>query len=192
MQTAFWMITSTLILIGTIKYRYPLIPPQAQAIIATFEFVTFSFFVRSGQAGFDYISTAYLYWTEIEIVQMIEVIIKGKHIILYLFRVILVVGIIHAAMLITENIYAFSYFTTFIGEIIWFRHILRKEYPMNSIVLIAFMTKFLADVIAVPVYIGMGDLVNRIICAALPILDFLFLVVYFVKTNKNAGMVEKA
>ena len=185
LQTVLWMITSTLVLISTIKYKYPLIPPQAQVIIAAFEFVTFSFLFIGGQVGFDYISIAYLYWTVIEIVQMVVVIkigyIKEKRVISYILRVIFATGIVHASMLTTENIYAFSYFNTFIGEIIWFRYIIQSQYPLKPIVFLTFLAKFVADLVAISVYVGMGDLVNQVICVILPVLDFAFLVVFFAR-----------
>lgn len=179
------MLTSTLILVGSIKYKYPLIPPQAQALVAAFEFAVCSFFILRGQLRFDYVSIAYIYWTLIEIAQILLVIktgyIKRKRIIPYLVRVILVTGVVYGAILLTHNIYAFSYFNTFIAEIIWFGYILKRKDAFKPVELAIFVTKLIADMVAIPVYIGMGDFVNQMICLTLPVLDFAFLVVYCFK-----------
>lgn len=51
-----WIITYTLVLIGTVKYRYPLIAPISQAIIAPFEFAVLIRFVIHGNLSLDYVS----------------------------------------------------------------------------------------------------------------------------------------
>ena len=43
-----WIVTYTLVLIGTVKYKYPLIPSVTQLIIAPFEFSVWLGFIIGG------------------------------------------------------------------------------------------------------------------------------------------------
>lgn len=45
-----WIVTYTLVLIGTIRYQYPVISPITQAIIAPFEFCVAVSFLRGDNA----------------------------------------------------------------------------------------------------------------------------------------------
>ena len=60
------MITYTLIFIGTAKYKYPLIAPITQAIVAPLE-IWMAFFIIIGNSQFNYITVSYIYWTIVEI-----------------------------------------------------------------------------------------------------------------------------
>ena len=79
-----WIMTYTLVLIGTIKYRYPMIAPITQAIIAPFEFSVLFLFHKLGLIELSYATLAYLYWAiiEVAIFRVIEKLryIKEEHI----------------------------------------------------------------------------------------------------------------
>ena len=68
-----WITTYTLILIGTVKYRYPLISPLAQGVIAPFEIMIAVLFAISGSLNLDYVSIAYTYWALIEIAIIVAI-----------------------------------------------------------------------------------------------------------------------
>lgn len=184
-----WITTYTLVLIGTCRYRYPMISPYAQAVIAPFELSVTVMFITRGQLGFNYPSVACIYWTVIEIA-IIAVILKSgfvkrKHIAPY----IVLCGAITCAMLylVTFKGYMlfFSYFNTFVGVAIWFGSILRRDYPMKPLALAAFITKFVGDILAAIVYFGVGGWCVDLMSILLPPLDFAFVVVYVVRRKQN-------
>lgn len=72
-----WIATYTLVLVGTIKYRFPLISPITQAMIAPLEFSVLFLFIKLDAFRLDYASMAYLYWSIIEIVIIIVMIRNG-------------------------------------------------------------------------------------------------------------------
>lgn len=61
MMCCLWILTYTIVLLGTIKYNYPLISPVTQAIIAPFEFAVLYRYIIKGFLGFDYVSLSYIY-----------------------------------------------------------------------------------------------------------------------------------
>ena len=77
--------------------------------------------------------------------------------------------------------YFFSYFNTFVGELFWFRYILKKEYPIKALNFAAFIAKFIGDAVSVPVYIGAGTVFSRAMCVLLPVLDLCFIIVFIYK-----------
>lgn len=187
-----WITTYTLVLIGTIMYRYPLISPITQVIIAPLEFSVLFLFIKLGAFRLDYASVAYLYWSIIEIiiisVMMKKEYIRKKYTIPYIGTLISITGIMVYWVTIKENMFFFNYFNTFIGIFFWLIFVLEnKDYPMKSITLAIFIIKFIADVLAFVVYHGEGNWVANLLCILLPVVDSIFLLVYFRrKTEKIA------
>lgn len=183
-----WMTTYTLVFIGTVKYKYPLISPITQLIIAPLEFVIAYFFIAGNPNGFDYISFAYLYWSVIEIAIISAIFkikfIKKKHMLVYILLLLINTVLMIYLVAIKGYMLFFNYFNAFLGVLFWFVFIQRKDFPMKPIALVAFVTKFLADIIAIPVYIGDGGFLINFICISLPILDFMFIPTYFYKRCK--------
>lgn len=178
-----WMTTYTLVLIGTIKYRYPMISPVTQAIIAPFEFSVVLYYAVAGYVQINYALIAYLYWTIVEVAIFFAIINTGyiskKQIMPYIVTVAVITGIMFWLVAVRGKMLFFSYLNTFIGNVFWARFILNKDYPMKSFALASFCTKFLADTAAVLVYHGAGSLVTDLICVLLPALDFFFIIIYF-------------
>ena len=188
---ALWITTYTLVLIGSIRYRYPLISPITQAIIAPFEFSALCLFIKLNSFRLDYASIAYLYWTVIEIVIIGVFIrdgyIKKKHIVPYSSMVLLITAVMIWRVTVKGHMFLYSYINTFIGVIIWLLYIARnKNYPMKSISLILFITKLTADLFAIPVYFGNGTWLENSVCILLPTVDVCFIALYFLrKRNKK-------
>lgn len=186
-----WILTYTLVLIGTIRYKYPLIPLATQAIIAPFEFAVFIRFIISSRLHIDYIFLAYFYWTVIEIAIIYVILKSEKFRPSRCFPYILLIGAITCIMcylvLIKGWIFFFSYFNTFVGEIIWFCYILRKDYPMKPLALASFIAKFIGDAVSVPVYFDCGIWFLSLISVLLPVLDFIFIVVYINRKRKESN-----
>ena len=184
-----WSLTYTLVLIGTIKYKFPLISPVTQAITAPFEFAVIYIFLTKNTLSFDYVSFSYLYWSIIEIVIIICVIklnfIKKKHIFPYILTVVGITVVMCFLVSHQSQMLYFSYINTFIGEFIWLLYITKKDYPTNLLVISVFFFKFIADLVSIPVYFGAGYWTVNFICALLPMLDFAFIVIYFQKKLKN-------
>ena len=176
-----WIVTYTLVLIGSIKYGYPLIAPMAQAIIAPYEFSVLFLMMKWGRFGMNYVSVAYLYWTLIEI-SIIFVTIKSgflkRRVPIYLSFIVLMTGVMFYLVTIKEYMLFFSYLNTFVGVAVWFIFILNKNYPMRPISLAIFCVKFLADILSAILYIDEGGSFINILCILLPTLDFLFIIVY--------------
>lgn len=184
-----WIVTYTLVLIGTIKYKHPLIAPATQVIIAPFEFAVLLSFVIGGRLDIDYISAAYLYWTVIE-VAIIYVILKSGNVrsgrgCLYILSVCMMTCIMCYLVIIRGWTFFFSYFNTVVGEIIWLFYIFKKDYPMKPLALAAFITKFIADAVSIPVYFGKGIWLISLISVLLPALDWIFILVYFNRKRKK-------
>ena len=189
-----WILTYTIALIGTIRYKYPLISPISQMITASFEFSVVYFFMICGSLELNYASFAYVYWSVIE-VAIIYVMIRCNYIPKERVKVYLVfLSILTCVMCYLvghqKQMFFFSYFNTFIGELIWLYHICKKDYPMKPLSLLAFMTKFIADIVAIPVYFGTSPGLIDVICITLPILDFIFIICFFIK-RKNMSKIGK-
>lgn len=184
-----WIATYTLVLIGTVKYRYPLISPMTQAVISPFEFAVLIRLILVGSFGQIYVFTAYAYWTLIEIAIIWVILksgyIKRKYIVPYIVLVCVMTCVMFYFVTVKGQMFFFSYFNTFIGEVIWFRFILKKDYPMKPIALLAFFTKFIGDSFSIVVYFGDGIWLSNVMCVLLPVLDFAFILVYFKRSRQN-------
>ena len=181
-----WMITYILVLISTKIYRYPAISPYTQVFALSVEIG--GFIARIIWKFFDFFHFCYLFWSLIEIVIIVEIIrLKFlKNLKLY-FASIGVLSAAFAYLVVVYNIRLFlTYFISFCGDLIWLAFILKnKDYPFKPLNLAAFLIKFIADVVCVPVYLGRSYIFVDIICIALPSLDFLFIIVYFLKEIGN-------
>lgn len=184
-----WITTYTLVLIGTIKYKYPLISPITQAIIAPFEFSVLLLFLKMGPFRLDYATIAYLYWSIIEIL-IIVVMIKNQYIrkgliVPYIGALLAMTTIMIYCVTIKERMFFFSYLNTFVGVIVWLIYIINdKDFPLNRISLAIFFTKLTADTLAVPVYFEHGYGIEKILCVLLPVLDSFF-VLLFIYRKRN-------
>lgn len=182
-----WIAAYTFVLIGSIKYKYPLISPITQAFIAPFEFAVFILFVFVEKYTFNYASAAYLYWTAIEIITMVAILAMGaiekKYIVPYLLFTAFVCIIMIYFVTIKGHVLFFSYFNTFIGELFWLNHIRKDDYPMKPYAIAAFISKLIADFIAVFLYFGNGPIIISAICLMLPMLDAYFVYVWYKRRN---------
>lgn len=176
------MLTYTLVLVGTIRYKYPLISPITQAVIAPFEFSVLYLFIISSNLGINYAFFAYVYWALIEL-SIIIVMIKQNHIsrtclVPYLLFLCVLTCVMCYLVGHKGHMFFFSYFNTFVGELIWLFHVRRTNYPMRPLALMVFIAKLLADTIAIPVYFGTSWWLIDFICVTLPILDLLFIIMF--------------
>lgn len=178
-----WVLTYTLVLIGTITYRFPLISPATQAVIAPFEFAVFIKFIYRDALGFDYVFLSYAYWTAIEIAIIYQIVrigfINKNRVIPYVFVITVLTCIMCYCVIANKYMFFFSYFNTFVGEIFWLVFILKKDYPMRPIALAAFFAKFIGDAISIVPYFGHGGFLINFICLTLPLLDLAFIFIYF-------------
>ena len=184
-----WMVTYTLVLVGTIKYRYPLISPMAQAVIAPFEFSAFVLAIVMGVRGFSYAALAYLYWTVVEIAIFIAILQTGyipkKRVAPYIFFTAIITGIMIYLVAVKRQILLFSYVNSFVGDVIWLVFILKKGCLRKPITLAIYFVKVIADVLAGVVYFGQGIWLVDWLSIMLPVLDCMFVVVYFLKSKDN-------
>lgn len=184
-----WITTYTLVLFGTIRYRYPLISPITQAIIAPFEFSVLFLFIKLNAFQLNYASVAYLCWSVIEIVTIIVIVragyIRKKYILPYVGAVLLITGIMVWLVAVKQYMLAFSYINTFVGMSCWLAYVIRrKDYPMNGITLTIFLMKLTADILGCLVYFGQGSLAVNALSVMLPVVDFCFIPTYFMRKKK--------
>ncbi|MBQ5328240.1 MAG: hypothetical protein J6J15_03540 [Oscillospiraceae bacterium] len=187
-----WIVTYTLVLIGTVKYKYPLIPSSTQLIIAPFEFSMWLGFIIGGGFSINYVTAAYSYWTIIEIA-IIYVVLKISNTSseskwLYLIAVCTMTCIMYYLAIYKGWMFFFSYFNTFVGEIFWLIYFHKKDYPIKPIVLIIFIAKCIGDAISIPVYFGRGIWIISLISILLPTLDILFILAYIKRKKKNMSI----
>lgn len=184
-----WMVTYTLVLIGTIKYQYPLISPMAQTVIAPFEFSAFVLAILMGIYGFNYAILGYLYWTIIEIAIFIAIIRTGfipkNKIACYIILTAVITGVMIYLVAIKHRILVFSYVNSFVGDAIWLIFILKNGCLRKPITLAVYIVKIVADCLAGIVYFGKGSWLVDVLSVLLPLLDSLFVVVYFIKGTDN-------
>lgn len=184
-----WSLTYTLVLIGTKKYKYPLLSPMTQLIIAPFEVAVVFKLIIDGTLGVEYISISYIYWVIIEVLIFIESVKYGgvskRYIIPYLLSFAIITSVMCYLVAYRGYYFFFSYFGTFVGEIFWLIYILKKDYPMKPMAIALFLTKFAADALAVPIYLRNGSWLIKLICVALPILDFIFIHAYLSGANNT-------
>ncbi len=186
----FWIITYTLVLIGTVKYRFPLIPPVTQAIIAPVEFSVLLSLIDRSSFCWDYVSIAYAYWCAIEMV-IIGVAIKKqitptKWVAMGIALFVMVMIPTFCCVVIHRGMFFFTYLNTFTGVVAWLVFVSRrKDYPMNGMTLAIFIAKFLGDVATIPAYFMDGDWVIRALAILLPVCDSLFFLLYFLRRRKN-------
>ena len=123
-----WITTYTLVFIGTIKYKYPLISPVTQVIVAPLEFSVFILIIVTSST-FNYAVVAYTYWSIIEVAIFVVMIkmgfIKRKH-----YFVCIVAAILMCAAMIffvvKKQILLFTYLNTFVGMFFWFGFVLKR------------------------------------------------------------------
>ena len=182
-----WAATYSLAFIGTIKYRFPLLSPVTQFIIAPLEFAVLIGLIINNNFHLNYVSISYLYWSIIEISLLILVAklknINVKSILIYLSLLSVFTYGMYYLVVIKDGMFYFNYFNTFVGELLWLKYINKDNYPMEPISLCVFVFKLIADTFAISVYFGEGPLIINTICLILPLLDFAFIVTYFEKRD---------
>ena len=77
LMCVFWIMTYVLVLIGTVRYRYPLISPVAQFFFITNEIAVLLFFFFNASNFSKYVIWAYICWTLIEIAVFIAILKTG-------------------------------------------------------------------------------------------------------------------
>lgn len=185
-----WILAYTLVLVGTEKYKYPLISPITQLAIAPFEFAVLIKLLVENAIGINYVSLSYLYWTVVEIA-IVAVLIKHgfiprKCIWSYLLLISVITIIMCYMVVYKGQQFFFSYFNTFIGELVWLMHIRKKEYPMKPMVFLMFCVKFIGDAISIPVYYGKGPWIINLICILVPMVDFMFIHIYLQRRTQES------
>lgn len=190
-----WITTYTLVFIGTIKYKYPLISPITQAIVAPLEFSVFTLIIVTSST-FNYAVVAYAYWSIIEVAIfaiMIKIgFIKRKHIIPYIIVALFIFAIMIFMVAIRRQVLLATYLDTFIGMAFWFGFILKKDYPIKAFTIAVFISKFLADIFAAIVYFGDGSYWINILSVLLPVLDFMFVAVYIIRKSVELPTCQKS
>ena len=88
-------------------------------------------------------------------------------------------------VMVKEQVLFFAYFNTYVGELFWLSFILKKDYPMKPIALGAFVTKFIADTLVIPVYYGKSIPLIDFMCITLPIIELSFVFIYLIKNLKH-------
>ena len=182
LMTLLWSVTYTLVLIGTIRYRYPLISLMGQAIIAPFELAVVLHFIVRGNFNLSLVPLSYTYWTIFEAAIICILLklkgLKKKELALYLLFLGAMTALMIYLVTFKGHMLIFAYANTFLGQVFWLLLVRRKDYPMTPWTLSIFVIKFVADVILIPVYLHMGIWINQLLCILLPILEALFILEY--------------
>ncbi len=84
----------------------------------------------------------------------------------------------------------FSYIITFFAELFWLCYITKEKYPIKPLILAAFVSKFIADICAIPVYYHYGHWIISVLAIVIPIIDFCFFVVYYLRKKKMASRIS--
>lgn len=189
----FWVVTYLFVLIGTMKYRYPVFPLAMQFFTLSNELAVLLYFVKT-DVIFNYAVAAYLCWGVLEIAILIAIartgFYKTKHIVSHFVATIAFSGPVFWLLTAFDSMLFICYFFAFFGELFWFVEIFRKNYPIKAITLMAFVSKFLADGFAVPVYFNRGYLLIDCVCVLLPLIDLAFIVIWFVRRKQGSICAE--
>lgn len=182
-----WVLVYMLVLIGTIKYKYPIYPPLAQLVIAPLEFSVLFFRIHHGIYGIDYVSIAYTFWPIMQLILFSIAVkneyIKKTHAPLF-FALLVLLSVLMVYLVAYKNhVLLCNYVNTFTGEVIWLLHFSRKDYPTNRLVLAISIIKLIADGILLFVYLGSGSWICDTLCVLLPVVDLMFITVYFDKRS---------
>ena len=186
-----WIVTYLTVLVSTLRYKYPTISPFTQLIIAPFEFAVLSrFLLRGGGHTLWYVTIAYVIWSVVEILIIIAVLRIGRYsrrfIAVYIAAILVITALMVYLVAYQNQMFFFSYFNTFIGEILWFLYVLRrKDYPIETLTFLLFFTKFVGDAIAIPVYFRTGTWISSLICVMLPMLDGAFIFVHIYRDEQE-------
>lgn len=195
-----WLLTYILVLIGTIHHRYPLISPISQLFFGTNEFAVLLFFIGNASRFHQYVIITYIFWALIEIAIFIAIIrtgaVKKSYIVPYIALVVILSIFLYCLIAQKDCMTFICYFNAFCGVLFWLRYFARSEYPCDWIALSAFVSKLLADLLAIPVNMGNGGSVTGLISLLLPMLDAVFIYVFFSRSKqkkakeRNNGILE--
>ena len=183
-----WVTTYVLVLVSTLKYRYPATSLFMIALVAPFEFSTLISIILKTEGNFGFPFYAYLIWSIMEIPILISVLITGNHsrkkIFAFIATIIIVSLLTFYGVFYQSQTLFFSYFNTFLGELFWLGYIAKRQFHPQSIHFAFCITKLIADLIAVPVFGGMGSWTVNSICVILPVIDLLFIAICLEKKNE--------
>lgn len=176
-----WILTYTLVLIGSQKYKFPLIPLSTQFFITSLEIAVFLGFL-AGSQSFSYPHLAYGYWAIIE-VSIIYVSFRQRKIqdeqkMLYGVALFFMILVMNYLLKMDHGMLYFTYINTIVGMLFWLYYILDKKYPMNLFSLCIFLVKFLSDVLGGIVYYNELDALVCCIAIALPCIELLFIAIW--------------
>ena len=183
LMCALWIAAYALCFVSTIRYKYPALSPVTQLIIAPFEFAVLFRMIRFRTLTANYISVAYICWTLLEFGLLFLMLKYGFHFepkktAAYIGACIAITVLMIWLVAYKNQMYFFSYFNTFIGELFWFGYILKKQYPMKALNLAVFIAKLIGNAVSVPVYLHVGTAFSKALCVLLPVLDLCFIAVY--------------
>lgn len=169
----------TLVLYGTVKYRYPMIAPITQAIIAPLEMLM----CIATILVINYSSVFYGYWAIVESLTFVAAQKTGrisrKHTRRYALLSILISVILIELMLRCGQVLLFTHINTVAGMLFWLRYVRNENYPMVPVSLAIFVTKLAADLVNVVVYFPGGSWLVRLLNVFMPVVDAMFILVYF-------------
>ncbi|MBQ8611074.1 MAG: hypothetical protein IJ412_05110 [Oscillospiraceae bacterium] len=120
------MVTYTLAFLGTVRYRYPLISLQTQAVIAPFEWIVLlNLFFKS--ARFNYAVAAYVLWALLDfaiiVLSFVTKKVPLKRKMMFLMLIILVTVALYDTVINHDAMFFFSYFNTIVGVLIWLGYV---------------------------------------------------------------------
>lgn len=180
----FWVITYLLILISTVKNKYPCISPLAQIPALSLE-ISICMYYFVGQKGFNYIVIGYILFSVLELT-IIFVAFKrinlGKEKINKYFLLLLICIFLMCFLIRVNNgILYFNYVNTIIAMTMWLFYIVNPNYVFDWINLSVFISKTLGDLSAMIVYFNYLNPFVSLMTVLLPILDLIFIIIWFKK-----------
>ena len=176
-----WILAYTLVFIGSKKYKFPLISVSAQTAIASFE-IAVTIDCITSDATFNYAYIAYAYWAIIQISILVLSFKQRGFDIKKIQRCTLILVattiVMYMILKIPNSMIYFANINTITGYFFWFYYIFDKNYPIKFFSVAAFVSKFVADILSVPVYFGLYGTVISVLNVSIPCLDFLFIILW--------------
>ena len=135
---------------------------------------------------FNYIVLSYGLWVLAEIgiifLHIRYKFIPQKYIAPYILSIgMIAFGVFVCIKEIAEATIYLTYIFSILPIIIWLFYLIFKKEPIHWLYLIPFTTKLIADLLSLYTYFYYPNWLIKIMCIILPIVDFLFIPVYFVK-----------
>lgn len=189
-----WIFTYLVVLLGTIRYRYPLMPLATQMAFMTHE-IAILFFLITEKDSIDYVVVAYSVWVLIEISLFLANKkvghISPKTTVLFICLTLFFSTVLFWLIAFKGYMTYVCYIATIIGVVCWYVAILKPKYPIKPVVLVAFLTKLIADIFVAPFYLIYETRAIGLLSVILPMLDALYIPTYFLlraKRNRKASI----